>query len=487
MSRFNKTMPKSPTKTVNLAGGVAYKQESKAELMSLVLSSFLKNTFYESKDQRIARLQQLLREVEPLWAAKLAIYARHVFGMRTVTHVIAAELGDVASGRPWAKSFYGAVVKRADDMSEILGYRYNNLGLEATHAMRKGFASVLNSLDAYALGKYRQDGKQFSMNNVVALCRPKNASQAICDLMDEKLEPPETWEVLLSKAGEQKTSKADVWKKLLLEDKLGHFALLRNLNNLLKQTDRETIALANVRLTDEAAIKRSLVMPFRYVTAYKQVEKDAEGDASMRGHVLGGVSRACDISLANVPKFVGATLVALDCSASMGSFDNPDSPLSKGLIMAAALVKANGADMMMFADDARYMAIDPTWPTLTACKNLSQYDNGGGTNFFSIFRAANRKYDRIILLSDMEGWGCRNYWGDESKTVPASFEAYKKRLNSPGTKLWSFDLNGYGTLMFPAKNVFAVSGWSDQVFELMTALENGDIDKMTQAVDDYQI
>jgi hypothetical protein len=37
--------------------------------------------------------------------------------------------------------------------------------------------------------------------------------------------------------------------------------------------------------------------------------------------------------------------------------------------------------------------------------------------------------------------------------------------------VYSFDLQGYGSLQFPEQNVFALAGFSDKVFDLMQLLE----------------
>ena len=84
---------------------------------------------------------------------------------------------------------------------------------------------------------------------------------------------------------------------------------------------------------------------------------------------------------------------------------------------------------------------------------------GGSTNFHAIFETANLPYDRIIIFSDMQGWVGYN-------TPSESFKKYKKRTNS-NPLIYSFDLQGYGSLQFPEKNVFALAGFSDKVFDTM--------------------
>ncbi len=55
-----------------------------------------------------------------------------------------------------------------------------------------------------------------------------------------------------------------------------------------------------------------------------------------------------------------------------------------------------------------------------------------------------------------------------------SWEMYKKI--APDAKLYLFNLAGYGTSPVSTKrdDVFCIAGWSDKVFDILAALENGE-------------
>ncbi len=74
-----------------------------------------------------------------------------------------------------------------------------------------------------------------------------------------------------------------------------------------------------------------------------------------------------------------------------------------------------------------------------------------------------KAYDRIVILSDMQGW-----IGGGAPTK--AFARYKQRFGA-NPYLYSFDLQGYGSLQFPEDKVFALAGFSDKVFDLMRVLE----------------
>lgn len=85
-------------------------------------------------------------------------------------------------------------------------------------------------------------------------------------------------------------------------------------------------------------------------------------------------------------------------------------------------------------------------------------------NFHSIFQRANRAYDRVIILSDMQGWIGRPRANGNVRAMEG--EAFGK------PKVFSFDLNGYGTLQFPEREVYALAGWSDKSLEMLQFLDS---------------
>src|SRR3989304_802212 len=126
MSRFNTTS--EGTKTVNLAGGEAYKQTPELELISILLTSFANDSFYRSANDTFDRLKELVRICDKKFVAQAAVYARTQFGMRSITHCVASELAKHIAGEKWAKYFYSAVIYRPDDMLEILSYHTSKNG-----------------------------------------------------------------------------------------------------------------------------------------------------------------------------------------------------------------------------------------------------------------------------------------------------------------------------------------------------------------------
>ena len=474
MSRFNASSPS--TKVENLAGGSSFSQTNELELVSILLTSFMKDEYYRTSNDTTNRLKELIVKCNKEFVAKAGIYARTKFGMRSITHVLASELAKHISGQEWAKHFYDKIIYRPDDMLEILAYHYsvnakkgkNGKGM-LTNAMNKGFSSAFSRYDGYSLAKYRGEGKSVKLIDVVNAVRPiptERNKEALAQLIKGELVSTgdnETWESISSEKGRFKSDKekweyiVDMWVSYNKDKTLhvrNYFAILRNVRNVLeaKVSDVHLQKICD-GLTHEPSIRKSLVLPFRYTTAVTEVEKINDKNARK---IIKALNQAVDISCANVPKFDGETLVAIDVSGSMGG-----RPAEIAGLFGAILAKANDADVIRFENEAHYKNVNTADSVLTIAKQLT--GSGGGTDFNSVFRTANKKYDRIIFLSDMQGWV-----GGGAPT--RNFEAYKTKYKA-NPHIYSLDLNGHGTMMFPEKKVYALAGFSERIFETMKFLE----------------
>ena len=454
MSRFNTV---NSTATTNLAGGKAYSMSTELELVSLLLTSFFDDKYYTKANDTLTRLEQLINASDKHFAAQAIVYARTVFGMRTISHVAASILAKYISGGEWASSFFYRVIRRPDDMTEIFAF-HKSRGQKLSNAMKKGFAKAFEGFDKYQLAKYRSDDKKVKLVDIVNLCHPVECDYnggAITALVKGDLKSEDTWESMLSKAGSDVGAKRDVWHNLLDSHKLGYFALLRNLRNITQLNDDMLSNKAYATLTNEYLIDKSLVLPFRFDTAYEEMRKIGNNEA------LAHISRACEISCNNVPKLSGKTLVAVDVSGSMSG-----RPSQIAGLFAAVLAKSNNVDVITFDTYARYVTYNP-YDSLMTIRQSFRF-TGGGTHFNSVFDVARKAYDRIILLSDMQSWMNVDRWNGN---VRQCIKDYRKNY-SPNCKFYSFDLAGYGSLLTPEANTYCLAGFSDKIFDIMANLES---------------
>lgn len=460
MSRFNAATV-NKTLTTNLAGGVGYTESPELELVSTLLTSFVQDQFYKTADDGIQKVNELVR-FDPYFAAKAAIYARNEFGMRSISHVVAAEIGNCAKGQKWTRYFFDRIVRRPDDMTEILALILGGKN-KVPNALRKGFAEAFGRFDEYSLAKYRGEGKGVSLVDVVNLVHPKPSeknSGALKALVAGTLRSVDTWESKLTAAGQAEGDteelKAEVWRELLTKRELGYFALLRNLRNIIQQAP-DMVDLALETLVDGKLIHKSLVLPFRFQTAAKEIGQLA-GVSGRK--TLKALSQAVDISLDNVPRLDGRTLIMIDGSGSMARV------IDIATLFGAVLYKSQDADCVIYSNDAKMYSFNPTDSTLTVAGQMRGNCPMGGTNLPAAFARATTEYARIIILSDMQSWKAH---GAMENAKPA-FNDYVKRVGTK-PKLYSWDLQGYGTLELPEKDVFLLAGFSEKVFTIMGTLE----------------
>jgi 60 kDa SS-A/Ro ribonucleoprotein len=459
--KFNKK--EKPTVVQNLAGGEAYGESPELELITILLTSFVEDKFYETAASQMARLSGLIANGSPefqQFAARAAVYARREFGMRSISHVVAVEIGKVVKGVRWTREFFDRVVYRPDDVTEILAHFMGKYGKPIPNAMKKGMGTALSRFDEYQVAKYKASGATVSLVDAVNLLHPQH-TPALAALVNGSLASPETWEVRLTRAGKSddvEVAKADAWADLIRTRKLGYFALLRNIRNIADQAP-DVLNAALEMLVDEKQIKKALVMPFRFLVAAAQFN-----DHPQSRQIKSAISAAIDIAVNNVPRLPGRTLVALDHSGSMTSMgDKSYSPMDIGLLFAAALYKSNDADLILFSNDARYATPDPNGTVSSISREILAGIAYGGTNFRAIMPAANQAYDRVIILSDMQGWMGYNSPAD-------TLAGYEQRFNCH-PYIYSLDLAGYGSLQFPQERVLALAGFSDKIFDIMAVLE----------------
>ena len=449
MSRFSK---RKSNKTINLAGGIALKHSPEMELIVSVLSTFLEDKFYESGDERIERIRGLMAMVKPEFVAKLAIVARRDFHLRSVSHLLVGELAKIHRGDSLISKTIQIVAERPDDLIEIVAYVQKPVPKQ----VKKGIRHALLKFNPYQLAKYKNEEKDVKLVDLFNLVHPnpkfasKVQKKAWKDLIKGKLKNEETWEARLS-AGEDKKK---VWRDMILEGKLGYMALLRNLRNINEQADAKTIKEACKVISNKEEVKKSKQLPFRFYNAYKNVSNQ---------EMLEAVAQAMEYSLDNVPKFKGKTLVAVDSSGSMS-----DDPIEKASIFAAALLKANDADLILYDTSVKEMRYLRNEPILTLAEKIQREAMGGGTNTSLVFDYAAQSqidYDRIVILSDNESWVDSDYFG---RGTNATFSTYRK-LND--CYVYAIDIQGYGTKDVAGEKVFHLCGWSEKMFDFMKWIE----------------
>lgn len=184
MAKYNSKREPVVKKTTTHQGGTGFTQRPESELIG-ILSTGIQNTYYEKESERETRLKQLIDTLamkDKEFVAKALVYARSVFGQRTVSHLGAVNLVPHLQGDPLGKRFFskrnkkeknGGIVYRLDDMTEILAcYRAKNKTTTIPNSIKRGFKLAIENADAYELAKYQMKNNEVSLVDIVNAVHP---------------------------------------------------------------------------------------------------------------------------------------------------------------------------------------------------------------------------------------------------------------------------------------------------------------------------
>ena len=124
MSKFN-TIIKEKSVTLNYEGAEAFKLSAEMELYTAVVTASLSNKFYETTDERIERIVELVGKCDARFVAQLAIYARTKMNLRSVPLLLVVELAKHHSGDNLVSKTVEKVVLRA--IANLMVTRLRNL------------------------------------------------------------------------------------------------------------------------------------------------------------------------------------------------------------------------------------------------------------------------------------------------------------------------------------------------------------------------
>jgi hypothetical protein len=281
-------------------GAVAQKVDAKRELRRSVLTCLLwEDTFYEKGNEIAKRIAELVAKNKPEDVAGLACEARDKMQLRHAPLFLVRELARRKGAGALVAESLETVIQRADELGEFVALYWKEKKQPLSAGAKRGLARAFTKFDAYQLAKYDRDAV-VKLRDVLFLChaKPKDAEQAAVwkKLVENTLEPPDTWEVALS-AGKDKREN---FERLLREGKLGGMAVLRNLR--LMWAAGVDPKLIRERL--DKGVARAL--PFRFVTAARYAPKleDAIEKAMLKG-------------VAGLEKLAGSTGLVVDVSGSM--------------------------------------------------------------------------------------------------------------------------------------------------------------------------
>ncbi|WP_455664205.1 TROVE domain-containing protein [Phocaeicola sp.] len=491
--KFN-LLNRGKNRVQNLAGANAYRLSPEWELYTSVVTTSLNNSFYEQEEERIARVRNLIGSCDPLFVARLAVYACTAMNLRSIPLVMAVELARVHKGDDLVRRLTAQTIRRADEITELLAYYQQanqRTGTKKLNRLSKqlqaGLQDAFNAFDAYQFAKYNR-ASEVRLRDALFLVHPKakdgQQQEVFNEIVSNSLPTPYTWETELSAVGQNSfaTSKEKAaafrakWEELIDSEKLGYMALLRNLRNLLEaEVSGEHILKVGNKLASEKAVESSKQLPFRFLAAYRELSKTPSLYATM---LMTALERAVQVSARNITGFDDSSRILIACDVS-GSMQYPISPKSKIMrydigLMLGMLLKSRCAKVMtgIFGDRWKLISLPDTG---VLCNVDAFYKREGevgySTNGYLVIKdliERRAEIDKVMMFTDCQLWNNNGNFQLEDQ-----WKEYKKIC--PKAKLYLFDLAGYGNtpLDITREDVYLIAGWSDKIFNLLSAIDNG--------------
>lgn len=171
-----------------------------------------------------------------------------------------------------------------------------------------------------------------------------------------------------------------------------------------------------------------------------------------------------------------SVLIACDTSGSM-MWWNTKSKIKLyhvGLVLAMLLnYRCKNAITGIFGDEWMEVSL----PKKSILRNIAKLDElegrvGYSTNGYKVLDwlfEEKREVEKVMMFTDCQMWNSCN----DGENLAKSWHRYKQF--NPSAKLYLFDLSGYGStpISIAERDVYLLSGWSDKVFDVLTAIENG--------------
>lgn len=406
---------------------------------SVLACMLWENEFYESGQTIADRICALVPQVEANKVAALAVEARTAMKLRHAPLLLVREMARHATHRSLVAETLARVIQRADELAEFVAIYWKAGKQPLSGQVKKGLAAAFTRFDEYALAKYDRAGA-VRLRDVLFLCHAKPLGEAQAALWKRlaanELATPDTWEVALS-AGGKDGDKREVWERLLLANKLGALALLRNLRNLKAAGVDEGMvehALSTMR-TDR-------VLPFRFLAAARYAPQWEEA-----------LERAMVRSLTEASRLPGRTVLLVDVSGSMTyALSRKSGMLRTDAAYGLAILLREICEKVVIYTFSTDAVPVPPRRGFALRDAMERSQAHGGTNLGQAIEKVERaeRYDRMIVITDEQS--------HDRVPEPGLGKGYMINVASAQNGV------GYGAWNH-------IDGWSEAVVEYIRELE----------------
>ena len=380
------------------------------ELERTVLSSLLfESQHYENGEDTALRIKRLVPLVTSQQIISLTIKARKQMNLRHVPLYLAILMLKDKNHKQFVRRLIQEIVFTTGQATELVALYWKenerkfdkktnkytgkkNLAAQ----LKKGLADRVVKFDAYQLAKDKKH-KVLTIKDVIKLCHPKG-TDLIKSLLDGTLPPPETWEVLISRAGSDKTKRIAAWNKLMENKSFPEDAFLKNLRNMEQDgVDVNTIKNYFTKM------RFNKTLPYQFMAA-------AEYAPTFKSEIEIALCKSFSNTVLD-----GDTLIVLDMSGSMAHAMSDKSKMSRldSAYVLAMILNYVCTNPTFYAtagnDSAQQHATtkvkpEPGFKLADSFRKIS-YEIGHGGIFLTqvmdyIDQKETKVFDRVIVIND---------------------------------------------------------------------------------------
>lgn len=459
-------------------GAPASKITAEQELRRICATGLLwEDSAYEKGSQLAVRIAELVPKCSPEFVAACAFEARTKMKLRHMPLYLVREMARHDGHKALVSKLLPDIIQRADELAEFLAIYWKEKKQPLSAQVKKGLARAFNNFGEYALARYNRD-HDVKLRDVAFLVhvKPKDAD-LLARLVNKTtipaytkggnpvppgdrehehipnpgLKAPDDWERELSQSQDKTAS----WTRMLVENKLGALAYIRNLRNMTEAgVDRKLIAEYAKTVNTER------VLPFRFIIAAKQ------------NKALEDILEPLMLRAAGErPKLMGKTIAVIDTSGSMTQRISSKSDVTRMQTAAALaiLLREQCEDVRIYAtagsDGGRTHATMQIAPRRGfALADELEYEKtspkiGGGGIFLKQMcdwvLEKEKTADRLIILTDEQD--------TDHKANPKEAPAFAKRNYIINVASHSKGV-GYGKWNH-------IDGWSEAVLDYIQIFE----------------
>ena len=455
MARMNSTKSQKSfapdTKTTrNHEGTKVHDLSSLETLFSKVLGSFFgESTFYENRnaEKDFVELVDTINKVpyeDREYVLKIALLGREHNMIQYPLAVLTACFNDERfkgddfldkNGKNKLQYYSNRIIRRGRDIVDVMSTQISAYGFDRVPVyagkklvgykrdlplpmqLRKALKYKLETFNDYQLSKALSESREVSMADCIKLLRPNEKVAKVpkgffSDVIEGKVQMGADTKQVQSELAKSKNKNSTSTIKDVKEslDTSTVMAIVKNLVALHRAgvfDDKTAVKKIVDKLTDKKQVQKSRLLPFRFYSAWKEVNK-LPSSYGVRA-VSDALITALDLSVDYMPKIEGYNAILIDRS---GSMQYPISSMSTvtaeevALLLGAICFKQSVGEVYVFANQCQKIeGLSSRSTVIDLVEKIRKPYVGGGTSLDVALNtistdARKGKFDNLILLSD---------------------------------------------------------------------------------------